>query len=659
MTEQAIATRVVRPRVLGAMLAIPVAALALGTLVREVSRIEKTLAAEGETAVRVVVYEMVPGDDLRILVEPTSEVLRVVVHAVRRGGELSPMPHATELRTAWTTESGDAQSETFHLEVPGARTRVTPEEPELSVGDPTGFDVSVARRGASEVTVNLASLADADALLVRVYRRDAVNGEELARRARAVPPELRAHMAELSWEPDFADLDTPEQRAILGARWRKMPAARGSRPTRTHAIALSAPPPPPPPSSRENLLGFLEVRKDESAAVLVQRAAKVHVAADDPSVTIAATIRRTSGETARTEGRGELEIAVPPDATFPMGAELSASSQTVLTFRSPDPTAVEWLSHVPAWRVTPVRPMTVSADDEPLVLDVAARLPAGRAPSAPLPLDIDVALRGEGVTLDSRVSGELPRSAFDRFDGPAGEEVPSERKSFCLVVPPHAVATLATRLPRVDFTLKELDPKAVPYPAASRPATAALPVTRLAGEMEWNGFLPRRPTNAAAFESENDPGKVELRIARRLLPLPAPALTPYLIRVTRARATETKTIEGKVFDRAGGPLSFQVSGKLVVLPIHLFSEEPMDVVATVDGGRPERRPGLCTRATVSRVFSVKGDTRAVMVLGDDLRPGRHTLTFTGPAGKRPFVHAPWASTPKVLGPRWIAGDYDE
>jgi hypothetical protein len=54
----------------------------------------------------------------------------------------------------------------------------------------------------------------------------------------------------------------------------------------------------------------------------------------------------------------------------------------------------------------------------------------------------------------------------------------------------------------------------------------------------------------------------------------------------------------------------------------------------------------------------------LVVLGDDLLPGRHTVSFSAPPGKDLLVHMPWAAErrapPKpVPAPRWISGDFEE
>jgi hypothetical protein len=53
-----------------------------------------------------------------------------------------------------------------------------------------------------------------------------------------------------------------------------------------------------------------------------------------------------------------------------------------------------------------------------------------------------------------------------------------------------------------------------------------------------------------------------------------------------------------------------------------------------------------------------------VVLGDDLEPGTHVLTFTPPPGKKAWVHLPWMIHPRKPGspppdPHWIDGDLDD
>jgi hypothetical protein len=59
-----------------------------------------------------------------------------------------------------------------------------------------------------------------------------------------------------------------------------------------------------------------------------------------------------------------------------------------------------------------------------------------------------------------------------------------------------------------------------------------------------------------------------------------------------------------------------------------------------------------------------GDIRSIVVMGDDLTPGKHILTFTPPPGKKGWVHLPWTVKPRLPGtppppPHWLEGDLEE
>jgi hypothetical protein len=257
-----------------------------------------------------------------------------------------------------------------------------------------------------------------------------------------------------------------------------------------------------------------------------------------------------------------------------------------------------------------------------------------------------------------------PRSAFDRYDDAAPTEAPTESAVLHVIVPPRGTATLTPRGRALDLALAELDPDAPPMTVPALAADAPPPVTRRLGETEWGGFVPRRPTNAAAFGAE---GQRTLRIARRLAPAASSEPGATIAHVPAAKGAQAKIVDGRTFERAEGPLAVSV-GEGAVLPLRLLADEPMEVVARVDDGAPMRQAsGTAERVTVTRRFAIgAGESRAAVVLGDDLRPGAHTLTLSAPHGKALWVHAPWVharvAPPRpraVPTPRWVAGDFEE
>jgi hypothetical protein len=99
-----------------------------------------------------------------------------------------------------------------------------------------------------------------------------------------------------------------------------------------------------------------------------------------------------------------------------------------------------------------------------------------------------------------------------------------------------------------------------------------------------------------------------------------------------------------------------------VVLLRLYSRTPTDVVLRVDGGRPKRRSsGLATHVTSDRRVHVDGEATAVVLLGDDLARGTHTIEAVAPPGQKVWVHAHWQkgkSRKQSYAPaRWIAGDF--
>jgi hypothetical protein len=80
----------------------------------------------------------------------------------------------------------------------------------------------------------------------------------------------------------------------------------------------------------------------------------------------------------------------------------------------------------------------------------------------------------------------------------------------------------------------------------------------------------------------------------------------------------------------------------------------------VDGGAPRRKgSGVVEHVTVARSIEVEGETKAVMVLGEDLAAGRHELKFVTDPQTALWVHLPWQRvTAEPRTSRWIAGDFE-
>src|SRR5262249_7937786 len=170
-----------------------------------------------------------------------TDVIRVGAHAAAKG-TLVLRPHVAKMTVTARGDKG-VRTEQVTLTAPGTRSRVTPEESGIQLGDPVGFNVDVHAIGMGEMTLSLDDVEGADGLLVRVYRREELDRAEAQRRMRTIEEARREPLAAHAWELDWVDLGQDEQETILAARWRKIAAYQGTaRDVRAHAIALAPPP---------------------------------------------------------------------------------------------------------------------------------------------------------------------------------------------------------------------------------------------------------------------------------------------------------------------------------------------------------------------------------------------------------------------------------
>jgi hypothetical protein len=157
-----------------------------------------------------------------------------------------------------------------------------------------------------------------------------------------------------------------------------------------------------------------------------------------------------------------------------------------------------------------------------------------------------------------------------------------------------------------------------------------------------------------------------VRIAHRFVPLTQPEAKAPAFRVKRPDASDVITRHGQTFDPANVSYEIDVpKGEPLVLPIRIFANEKMNVVAKIDGDVPDRKIiGAAERVTTSRSIGVMDEVRSIVVLGDDLPAGKHILTFSPPPGKKAWVHLPWVPKPRLPGspprdPHWIEGDLED
>ena len=218
----------------------------------------------------------------------------------------------------------------------------------------------------------------------------------------------------------------------------------------------------------------------------------------------------------------------------------------------------------------------------------------------------------------------------------------------------------------LDISISELDPTVGPKHIPSAPVRVDGPkretMTKV-GAADWRGFVPRRPTNLGAFEGD---ARGFFLVAHRFEPLSSRIESDPSFRFSRPPAAKASMIGERMFEPAGLPLPFtMVAGGAVALPVHLQSTERVEVVAQVDGDLPLRRAtGVVAHLTTARSITVEGEVTATIVLGDDLAPGPHVLTFllAAPGTKQVQVHVPWAAKKSVALPkkhtqsRWVAAD---
>src|SRR5262245_40970659 len=81
----------------GALVLLVPASIGLAIAVSHLSRMERALADEGAHASRVLVYALSNGQKLEVPIEPGTDVLRIVAHAMTMNRALSPEPHVAHL----------------------------------------------------------------------------------------------------------------------------------------------------------------------------------------------------------------------------------------------------------------------------------------------------------------------------------------------------------------------------------------------------------------------------------------------------------------------------------------------------------------------------------------------------------------------------------
>lgn len=657
------------------LLAIPVIVAGLVFGVREVARVEKVLSAEGKRAARVVVYQIDPGGELHVPIEPGTEVMRVIAHAVKKGA-LTTQPHEGRLLFTAKGEHG-TRNDDVSFSAPGSTERVQPEDEGLVIGDPVAINLDVHGIGAGEMTISLANITDADGVVVRVYRRESVVGKKLDTRPEKLGLGGLARLAHHAGEPDWAELDAGEQEMLLEARWRRVPASpQSNKGLVARAVAVAQAKPNAQTLAPDPAIASVDLRADERAATFVHGKTTLRARADgDPDAKVIATVRHPDGRVDTLEGKGELVVPVPAD--YDVGVELARSTPGVLSIRADDPSKIEAPTTFAAWRTTKERPYVIKGGSEPTVLRVAARRPVARAAGESFTIAMDATISRDVLLASTANSvpaagsqtvllrATRPRSTFDRYEGAQPSASPTTSAVFHVLLPANGTLTLSPVEGPLDLTVSELDPAATPKPTRTWPAKGPYPPVEKVGDLEWGGYVVRKPTNLGAFHAAAD-GRVIVHVPHRYVPLTEPDPKSPTFRIKRPENAESIVHDGRTFESTSVAYEIDVpGGEPLVLPVRLFTQEKMEIVAKIDGEVPDRlSTGFAERVTTPRSMSVLDEARSVVVLGDDLPAGKHVLTFTPPPGKKAWIHLPWVPKPRIPGapprdPHWIEGDLED
>ncbi len=652
--------RFARRRYVGGALGVLVLLVLALAAVRELSSVEELLVAEGTSSARAVVYELPRGAEMRIPIEPRTDVLRFVVHAYRRGAPLLPTPRAAKIAIEANGDRG-TRTEELVAAPPGNRTRVTAQEPGLGIGDPIAFDVDVHAIGVGDLVVRVTSIEDADGLLVRAYRREVLSESEALVRGAALDRRRKDVLAQWTWELGWDELTPVERSAVLAMRWHRVGALRsGGRELRSVAVALS----PSVHSTRavrpDTLLGRVALRGDERIAVLARRGATVHAVAD-AAATLRATLRAETAEPTTQEGRGLLDVTVS-DEREPLGVEIGTDRDAVVELRTTTPELVEWLGSTHAWRATASKPVVVESPERARIVRVSARRPMDRRDGGTTTIAARVEISAPSLArpLTQVFRADRARSRFDRYETFDPLEAPSARASFYVAIPAGGVARLAPAVgAALDVTLAELDESAPPEPLAVRPLGAPPAAERLEGEAVDDAsrvaapFVSRRPSNVAEL---GDAGRVVVRLARHWVPVEA-ATSFTLAKVKHGGGARIER-GGRSYEAIAPAFDVEPSAKRpLVLPLAAFADRPTTL--QIEVGHDAPRAGVFAGWTLPRTMAIGPDeTRAALVVHDDVAAGRLKLRIVDRDASHARVHFPWAATPSA-GPRWISGQFEE
>jgi hypothetical protein len=595
--------------------------LVLWACARFLAHRQGALLDDENHSTRLVTYALIPGESLRLPVTPGTEVIRVVAYAFRHG----PLG-AGEHRVAWQFGAGS----TLEVSAPGATEHARAEERGLTVGDPVAFNID-AREQEPEISLRLVSVADAEGMLIRIYRREAAPGTEELLRRDSVSSAKRQRLAARAGELGWLDLQAVDRATLVAARWRKLaPLPSEGQPFRTQVVSLA-------PTLAENNLQLAEVlaefiEQDGSRSGTLVGPNRLVVRADDPAAKL--SLRSTGSLPAEqnASGVGRLDFAIASDRAIEF--QLTSDRPTRISISAAEVQRIRLATSVEYDRISPGHPAIVQALEAPIVLSVDARphLTAEDPASTPLRLWVDIAQNARTKSL--AIDASVQRAAADRYESPEEVRSPAEPTHFYLLIPARGRATLGVVSGAADLALAELDPRD--------------PERR---------FVRRRPTNWFEFTPLSH---TTIRVAQRWpAERASPATRQAILRLKRPKPAALVQHAGLSFVPAETRLPFDVlAGGPSQLSLRLLSERPTDVTVLIDGGVPRRRAsGLARTITTPRVVHVDSETRFSLFLGDDLEPGRHVLSFET-RGTACSVHAPWQKLSKSpLETAWLVGDF--
>jgi len=151
----------------GTLVLTPLLFVAVFFAMRHVASVERGLTSLRDDSARIMVYETLPGDELRVALYAGADLVRFSIHAYGRSLLSAGRPTATLLVTGGG--SGGMPQELITVKLLGTSQRLVAEEPWLSVGDPA--PVNVAPAGTGDITLKLVALDGAEGILVRCYQR--------------------------------------------------------------------------------------------------------------------------------------------------------------------------------------------------------------------------------------------------------------------------------------------------------------------------------------------------------------------------------------------------------------------------------------------------------------------------------------------------------